>query len=196
MPIVFEKSTRSSMWMKLVHLFVAIIVSGALGFAGWFVDDLFAWIVIGLFLMVGIAVSFATFRDMMIYARAGGKWRVEINNHYVIWESPVEKLFRSFRIKIKDIASLRFVQVRSGGTKSRTAKREFFIHLSNGQTMQVPAQEGGVWVNDVFEALEQQGVRYERESLRNKDFQPQKKSFKIIPMEAWAKKELRPLVRP
>ncbi|MEP2987885.1 MAG: hypothetical protein ABJO88_02910 [Parasphingorhabdus sp.] len=171
--------------MKLVHLLVAVCVSGALVFAGWFVDDLFARIVIGAFVLIGFAMSIATFRDMMVYARADGIWRVEINSLYVIWQSPVERLFRSFRIKIEDIASLRFVQVRSGGTKSRTLKREFFIHLNTGQTMQIPAQEGGIWVHDVFEVLEKQGVRYDHEHLRSKDFEPQKKSFEIIPMEAW-----------
>lgn len=185
MPIIFEKSAITSMWLKLAYLMMVIIVCGALVVAGWFVDDFFAWIVIGLFLLIGAAVGISTFRDMLIYSRARGKWRVEINSDELIWQSPVQELFQSFRIKLDEIELLQFVLVKSGGTKSRTSKREFFIHLRDGRTMQIPSQEGGVWVNDVFKALKKQGIGYEQQSMRSEKFHPQRKSFVIIPMEDW-----------
>lgn len=187
MSIIFEKSTRSSMWLKVTYLIAVIIVCAALGATGWLMDDMFVRIMIGLFLLIGVAIGISTCREAIMYSRARGKWRVEINNHHLIWQSPIQKLFQSFRIKLDEIDFLQFVQVTSGGTKSRTTKREFFVHLSDRRSMQIPSQEGGVWVNDVFEALEQQGFRYERQNVRGEKFNSQKKDFDIIPMDAWAR---------
>ena len=186
MPIVFEKSANSSMWLKLIHLIVAVLACAGLGAAGWFIDDWFARIVIGLFLMIGLAIVAATFREMVLYSRSDGKWRIEITNQFLSWQSPVQDLFQSFRLRLDTISSVQSVVVRSGANKPGSAKNEFFIHLQDGSTMQLPAQEVAVSIGDVFEAVEAQGVRYQRDSFTAKKFRPQKKSFKIVPMKSWA----------
>ena len=161
MHVVFEKSARSSMWLKLLHVLVAISVAVTLLAVGWYVNDLFAWIVIGLFVLISLAIGTAAFRDMIKYSKVTGKWNVAIDDRYLVWKSPINDLFQSFYLKLEQIDRIQFFLVTSGGTKSRSSKKEYFIHLRNGQTMEIPTQQGGVWVGDVFEGLNKNGIIYE-----------------------------------
>ena len=192
MPIIFEASAKSSILYKSLNLLVCIIVFGlfagaAWAFAGaaWAFDGIFARVVFAFSMIICLAVGKSVVGDLIAYTKADGGWHVEIDNFTLTWKSPVEKLFRSFRIKLSDIDHLQFVQIRSGGTKSKSHKREFYIHLKNGKSMNIPAQEGGIWVNDVFEALEKKHIRYDRDHLRREKFGEIKKGFDILPMKAW-----------
>lgn len=185
MPVIFEASAKSSVATKSMHLLIAVIVGVALSVAAWMMDGIFFRGIVILLVMVCAVMTKSVASDLIAYANAERGWRVEIDNFTLSWQSPVDKLFRSFKVKLSEIESLRFVQVRSSGTKSRSSRRVFFIHLKDGRTMEIPPQEGGIWVNDVFEALEKKGIRYHRENVRKEKFGKEKKQLDIIPMEAW-----------
>lgn len=185
MPDVFEASPRSSVGMKVFHLVVAVIVTVALGVAAWILGDVFVWIVAGLFIMIGLAMISSLIKEIRAYAGATGSWRVEVDDTMLTWRSPVESLFRSFQLPLADIAGVQSVLKSSASTHGGALTRYFYLHLNSGKTMQLPAQEGGVWVLDVFKALEKRGVPFREDVLKNKEANAQKKGFDMLAMADW-----------
>lgn len=185
MSVIFEASAKSSVSTKTMHLLICVIVTVALGVVAWMMEGFFIRAIIVLLVLGGAVMTKTIAGELRAYMNAERGWRVEIDNFTLDWQSPVEKLFRSFSVKLSEIQNLRLVQVRSKGSKGSSTRRVFFIHLKDGRTMDIPAQEGGIWVNDVFEALEKKGITFDRERAEKVEFNKAKKQLDIVPMQAW-----------
>ncbi|TIX50388.1 hypothetical protein [Alteraurantiacibacter aquimixticola] len=186
MPEVFEASAKSSVAMKVFHLLIAVLVTIAMGVGAWMIDSWFARIVLGLFILIGFGMSSSLLREVKAYAGATGSWRVEVGDSMLSWDSPVETLFASFRLPLADIAGVQSIRkalknAHNGGSVTRY----FYVHLKNGKTMELPAQEGGVWVLDVFKSLEKRGIPFRDNKMRNSDAIEVQQGFDILPMDSW-----------
>ncbi|WP_192963698.1 hypothetical protein [Phycobacter azelaicus] len=169
-PIVFERTAQSIARGKMFSASIALVVAVAFGSILALVDDL--PIIVSTAALgsaaIGLVIFFKIVKEARDVLKDGRSWRVEITENKLIWASPVDHIMKPFELNLDDIRGTRRLFIIRKNSKVRP-KNEYFIDLRDGSSMKISDQLSAIPPKTVFEALQERGIDFQEETLRQGD---------------------------
>ena len=105
MPIVFTKSPMASALEQGAYLLIALLVGLAFGSLFFLLDDMAMTVMIasGLACLISAWMSVKLIGEAISILKTGRAWRVEITSNSLVWDSPVQKIMKSFEVRLADV---------------------------------------------------------------------------------------------
>lgn len=170
MSAVFTKSAKSSAIGSFQSaLFVCIFIC-VFGSIALFAKELptFVKVIFAAFAFGFVFWVISLIQQGLRYLKSGKDWHVEVTDHKLLWQSPVQETMASFEVLLSDILTLRHVVAKTD-SKRGTRSHDFTIELRNGEIIEVSDQISGVHPKEVFEAIHENGVPYAQEFVYTKE---------------------------